>query len=60
MKEFSKFYDKYGDSYYEFVDEKALKDICDTIKLNDTINNEDLMELEDDLLYTLPKLWIFS
>lgn len=43
------------------MDEKALKDICDTIKLNDaTNNNEDLMELEDYLLFSLPKLWIFA
>jgi DNA ligase-4 len=31
MDEFSKFYDSYGDSFFELLDEQALKDICDNI-----------------------------
>lgn len=38
MNEVNKFYDKFGDSYFELIDELALKDICDNMKINELIN----------------------
>lgn len=38
MNEVNKFYDKFGDSYFEFIDELALKDICDNMKINEIVN----------------------
>ncbi|CAK88852.1 unnamed protein product (macronuclear) [Paramecium tetraurelia] len=60
MNEVNKFYDKFGDSYFELIDEFALKDICDNMKINEPINQDDLLSLEDELLYQLQKLWIFQ
>ncbi|CAD8082165.1 unnamed protein product [Paramecium sonneborni] len=59
MNEINKFYDKFGDSYYEIIDELALQDICDNIKINKPVNQDDLLLLEEELLFQLPKLWIF-
>ncbi|CAD8082163.1 unnamed protein product [Paramecium sonneborni] len=50
---------KFGDSYYEIIDELALQDICDNIKINKPVNQDDLLLLEEELLFQLPKLWIF-
>ncbi|CAD8171259.1 unnamed protein product [Paramecium octaurelia] len=60
MNEVNKFYDRFGDSYFELIDDLALKDICDNMKINETVNQDDLLSLEEELLYQLPKLWIFQ